>query len=135
MAVVREFTDKAEWDKWVAERPEAVQKMCRSHPPDRLYRMASTGHRCTILYYSEEGTVRVDISGMYNRVVFGRQVFGVEIGDLTECDLPGPDEDVGDTSREAGYTDHDIKNILIPKLLGKKNKSPESGTSRPYPER
>ena len=46
----------------------------------------------------------------------GRQVFGIPVDELVECDLPGPGEDLGDTAAEAGYDEDDIKNILIPKM-------------------
>jgi hypothetical protein len=57
--------------------------------------MRSTGQRVFPVSYSEDGTVRVIVSGKYNLVSFEREVFGVEIDDLEECDLPGPDEPLG----------------------------------------
>lgn len=70
----------------------------------------------TICAYSEDGTVRVNITGEYNRILFSRQVFGVSPDDLAECDLPGPDEELGDIAAEAGYTNEDLDNILLPQL-------------------
>ncbi len=117
MAVVRPIIDQMGWEEWVNSRPEPVKAMCLSHPPDRLYRMEDgSGCRCTILSYHEAGTVSVAVTGEYNRVLFARRVFGVNPSVLVECDLPGPEEDVGDTSLEAGYSKEDIENILIPKL-------------------
>jgi hypothetical protein len=82
--------------------------------------MKSTGHRCTIGIYGveESGVVSlvVDVTGQYNRIIFGRRVFGISPTDLEECDLPAEGEDVGDTAAEAGYTKDDVVNILIPKL-------------------
>ncbi len=115
MAKIAEINE-AEWEAWKKGRPAIVLATCERLPPDRLYRMKSTGHRVTILAYGEDGTVRVDVSGAFNRVVFSRQVFGISADDLEECDLPGPDEDVGDTSAEAGYSADDIKDILIPAM-------------------
>ena len=114
--IVRPITDQAGYAAWVAERPPVIRDMIASHPPDRLYRMQSTGHRVTLHSYSEDRTVTVDITGEYNRVVFSRRVFGIPVDDLIECDPPPADEPIGDTAREAGYTDQDIKTILIPKL-------------------
>lgn len=115
MAIVRPIIDPTGWEEWVDSRPAVIQKMCRSHPPDRLYRMES-GHRGTIESYNENGTVTVAVTGEYNRVLFPRSVFGIDPSTLVECDLPGPDEDVGDTSAEAGYSKDDVENILIPML-------------------
>lgn len=80
---------------WLAGRPAVIQEMVRTHPPGRLYRMKSTGQRVTLLSYSEDRTCRVDISGEYNVLCFERKVFGVEIADLEECDLPAHGEVVG----------------------------------------
>ncbi len=94
MAKVAEI-NQAEWDKWVAERPACVQELCRKYPPDRLYKMKTTGQRVTLVSYAEDGTVRVNVSAEHNAVMFERQVFGVAADTLEECDLPGPDETVG----------------------------------------
>lgn len=94
MAIVREMDEKG-WNSWVATRPATVQEMCRKLPPDRLYRMNSTGHKVTLHSYSEDGTVTVDVSPDFNQVCFGRRVFGVAVDDLAECDLPEPDEPHG----------------------------------------
>lgn len=110
--------EEAAWQKWVKSRPEIVRDAITKHNlrPDTLYRLKPSNHRVYLYSVSEDGTVTVVVSGEYNRVVFGRQVFGINPADLMECDLPAPGEDVGDTSREAGYTDDDIRNILIPRL-------------------
>lgn len=91
-----EFTpeQQAEFDKWVAERPPFIRGMIKRCPPDRLYSNGA-GHRVTILSYEEDGTVTVAITGQYNKITFERNVFGVPIEDLQECDLPGKDELLG----------------------------------------
>lgn len=83
------------WDKWVQERPEGVRKLCIKYPPNLLYRYKPTGSRVLIVSYFEDGTVKVDVSGDYNCVVFEREVFGVDPADLEECDFPGEDEPLG----------------------------------------
>lgn len=94
MAKVGEM-DEAGWNAWVATRPPVIQAMCAKLPPDRLYRMKSTGQRVTLHSYSENETVTVDITGEYNATMFDRQVFGVAADDLEECDLPASDEPIG----------------------------------------
>lgn len=118
MSEIRQMTaeQKAEWARWVRSRPPVIQDLATRYGPTTLYRLKSSGHRCTIYSYAEDGTMTVKVTGEYNRVLFGRNVFGVEPDDLEECDPPGPDEDVGDTSMEAGYSNEDVQNILIPKL-------------------
>lgn len=96
MAEINEL-DKDGWDEWVATRPESVQKICRQLPPNRLYRMKSTGDRVTLYSYSEDGTVTVNVTGEYNVLIFDRQVFGINPDDLEECDLPKPGEPLGAT--------------------------------------
>jgi hypothetical protein len=120
MAIVRPAQDPVACEEWICSRPPKVQEAIRKCPPDRLYRMKS-GHRCTIYSYSEDAitgdvTLIVDVTGEFNRVLFGRRVFGVAVDELAECDLPTPNEDLGDTAAETGYTENDICNILIPKL-------------------
>jgi hypothetical protein len=118
MAVIKTLTEdeRRGWDDWVASRPPVVRELARRLPPTRLYRLKVSGHRCTIHSYSEDGSVTVNVTGDYNRVLFGRRVFGIPPDGLEECDLPGPDEDLGDTSADAGYTDEDVRRILIPRL-------------------
>lgn len=69
MAKVREMNEEG-WREWVATRPESVQKLCVRLPPDRLYRMKSTGQRVTLLSYGEDDTLRVNVSAEYNAVHF-----------------------------------------------------------------
>lgn len=87
--------DQAEWEAWVDGRPQEVRRLCQVFPPDRLYRMKSTGHRVVICSYSENGTVMVDVLAAYNRLTFERTVFGVKPEDLEECELPGEGEELG----------------------------------------
>lgn len=99
-------------------RPVVIQALARTYPPNRLYRLTGTGQRVTVVSYAEDGTVTVAVTGRYNRVLFSHTVFGVNPTALTECGLPRPGEDLGDTAAEAGYDTRDIKDVLIPMLLG-----------------
>jgi hypothetical protein len=121
MSIVRPIQNEEEFRAWVASRPQVVQEMIARCPPDRLYRMRDSGHRAIIYSYGEDGTVTVEVTGEFNRVVFGRRVFGVSLGNLEECDLPPEGEDLGDTAAEAGYSEADIRRILLPKLRQKIN--------------
>lgn len=85
---------------WLEGKPQVIRDVVASHPPDRLYRLASTGHRVTLLSYGEDRTVCVSVRGEYNLVTFDRNVFGVSVDDLTECDLPGDDEPLGSVLTE-----------------------------------
>ena len=104
MAKISEL-NQPEWDAWVASRPECVRVLCERLPPDRLYKMKSTGHRVTMYSYSENGTVTVNVTGDYNVVVFERQVFGISPDDLEECDLPAPGEFLGAVLTEPDEVD------------------------------
>ena len=95
MAKIKEIVDQAAWDAWVASRPPVVQELCALLPPDRLYLLKTSGHRVTLLSYSEDRTVTVAVTGAFNALTFERQVFGIKPEDLEECDLPGDDEPLG----------------------------------------
>ena len=86
---------EAGWKEWVSERPGCVRTIAERFDLWTLYRMKSTGDRCTLYSFNENGTVKVNITGEYNMTLFDRQVFGVDPDDLEECDLPEPDEPLG----------------------------------------
>lgn len=85
---------------WVASRPPAIRELAERLLPWVLYRMKSTGHRVTVHAIEEHGdsapTLKVDVLGRWNLVTFERRVFGIEPDDLEECELPTPDEPLGD---------------------------------------
>ena len=87
--------NEVELAAWLETRPRIIRDMAAKCPPGRLYRMASTGQRVLIQAYSEDRTVRVAVTKEYNFVSHERSVFGIPLEDLTECDLPGPDEPTG----------------------------------------
>ena len=97
MAKVWEFNDiqRAQWQKWMKERPEVIREMAERLPPNLLYRLKSSGQRVTLYSYCENGTVTVLVSGQYNVIVFERRVFGIKPEELEECELPGEGELVG----------------------------------------
>ena len=123
--ILEEYTPEtqAKWDAWVATLPANVQEVAKRLPPNRLYLLKSSGHRVTLRSYNDNGSVSVDVTGRFNRVIFGRTVFGVLPEDLEECDGPAAGEDVGDTAAEANFSDEDITNILIPAIKAKVSES------------
>lgn len=83
------------FNAWLVGRPAIIQALAARIPPDRLYCIKSTGQRVTLHSYSEGGTVTVNVTGQYNLCAFDTQVFGLNPDNLEECDLPGPDEELG----------------------------------------
>ena len=87
----------AAWDEWLVGRPLCIREVASRFDPWTLYRFGVSGHRVTILSFSEGPPVSltVYVSGRFNFVAFERDVFGVRPEDLVECDLPGVGERVG----------------------------------------
>lgn len=94
MAKFREMDEKL-WEEWVETRPPVIQEMCRKYRPGTLYKMKSTGQRVYLLSYAEDKTVTVAVTRDFNFVIYDRNVFGVDINDLEECDLPEESEPLG----------------------------------------
>jgi hypothetical protein len=119
MATLYEMSteEQREWDAWVAERPSIVQELAQRFPWNILYRMKSTGQRCTIVSYNEDGTLRVFVSAKYNFVLFEREVFGIHPDDLEETDEPQPDECAGALLEDPEEI-QDAITILRPVILG-----------------
>lgn len=91
---------QAEYIKWCETRPPAVCAVAKRLPPWKLYRMKSTGQRCSIYSFSEpigDGpvTLQVDVTGEFNLIMFDRRVFGVSADDLEPCAPPSADETTG----------------------------------------
>lgn len=106
MALTYEPTpeQKTEWDQWVAERPGNVRRVAERFNPWTLYRHKDTDQRVTLYSFGEQSdggvTLTVDITGEFNLISFNRQVFGIDPDDLEECDLPVPDELLGEYLNE-----------------------------------
>jgi hypothetical protein len=106
------------WNAWVAERPEKVRKVAERFDPWSLCRLKPNGERVSVLGFGEtedgEVTVKVNISGEYNRVLFERQVFGIDPDDLEPCDLPTSDEKTGALMSQDQVEDNiDMINAMI----------------------
>ena len=83
------------------ERLKAMQEemgedahLLEKYPPDRLYYDKATGKRGIIVTYFSDGTARLFLSKDWNLVLYEREQ-EVELKNLVECDLPGPDEVCG----------------------------------------
>lgn len=85
--------------EWVASRPDNVRAVAEKFEPWSLYRLKSSGHRVTIASFDEGTdntiTLKVAVTGQFNRVVFERLVFGVSPDDLEPCELPLEGEPLG----------------------------------------
>lgn len=81
------------YNEWVESRPEIIKKVARKLVPWELYQYGD--HKVVVYSFHEDGTITVVVSGEYNKVLFGRRVFGVNPDELVPCELPGPDEPVG----------------------------------------
>lgn len=119
MTKYTEIADQAAWDEWVQSRPPVVQELIALLPPDRLYRLKSSGHRVTIISYCENRTVSVNVTGEFNAVTFNRTVFGVAPENLEECDLPKDGEPLGTLLTEREDVDAYI-DLIRPAILAER---------------
>jgi hypothetical protein len=86
-----------QWDAWVAERPEIVQRVAKKFQPWKLYRLTTTNHKITLAIFDEEDdntvTLRVNVLAEFNdNLLYERCVFGIVPDDLVECDVPSLEE-------------------------------------------
>lgn len=80
----------SELEEWLADRPQIIKDLARSHPPDGEYRLADSTDedRYAIYSYSEDGTMTVT---RYTKlgpdwVVPMWNVFGMRPEDLVRVD-------------------------------------------------
>lgn len=114
--------DRAGWAEWVAQRPEKVRAVAERFEPWKLYRLKSSSHRVTLVSFdqpkdeSQPVTLKVHVSGDFNRVAFERTVFGILPEDLEECELPGQDEPLGSVNLDPSRSARPLPaELLIPK--------------------
>lgn len=93
MANLYEFDEQKlkEWHEWLKDRPQIIKDLAKQLPPNKLYLLKTSNHKVTLISYEENGTVTVNVSGDFNRVIFERNVFGVNPENLEECDIPNKD--------------------------------------------
>lgn len=123
MARIIEWNDDQQkgWDEWVASRPKIIQDLCRRFPPYNLYYLKDPGQKVTISSYFRDGTLKVNVTGEYNAVMFDREVFGIKPEDLEECDLPNASESVGTCLTEKEDVEEFI-DIVRPIILADREK-------------
>ncbi len=97
MATIKEMTPEElkSWAGFLRGLPEEMREGVAAKPPWLLYSHGPTGQRVLISSYFEDGTCRMIVSARYNLVMFEREVFGVPLLELSECDLPADGEPVG----------------------------------------
>lgn len=92
MAIFRLWSAEQEqiWQDWVNTRPLVIQEMCKTHVPNRLYRLSPTDQLVTLSSLNEDGTVTVVVDPRFNvgQANVGHGVFDVLLENLIECDLP-----------------------------------------------
>jgi hypothetical protein len=85
------------WKDWVASRPDNVRKVAERFEPWSLY--ALRHQKVTLVSFGEQEdgrvTLTVNVIGRFNFVLFDRSVFGIDPAELSACELPGKDENVG----------------------------------------
>lgn len=103
-----------EWKGWVADRPDPIREVAERFDPWTIYRLKTSGHRVVprSFYQRNDGCVMltVEVLGRFNFVAFERNVFGIYPEDLEECDLPGPDEKLGNQ----GLSIEQVKGLFNP---------------------
>ena len=96
MALICEM-NQDEWEAWVNTRPPVVQRMCRSHPPNRLYKDTVTGNVVVVKGYNEAGTLTLlYITPMAMLTGIVGKVIGVDPDQVEETDAPQWLDDVED---------------------------------------
>ena len=116
---------EAGWAAWVAERPDNVRAIAERFEPWSLYRMKSTGQRCTVYSFGEQEdgkvTLTVNVTGDFNVVIFDRQVFGIDPEDLEPCELPADDELTGAALTDEAAIDEFVETVR-PHVLKKRSR-------------
>jgi hypothetical protein len=90
-----EAKQEANWQSWLAGRPQVIPDLGARFRPWKLYRHKGTNQRGFPMSFNEDGTLTLALTGEFNLISMERQVFGINPDDLEECDLPGPNEVVG----------------------------------------
>lgn len=117
MALHMEWTDEHEqiWQEWLSDRPAVIRDLATRFHPAKLYLLKTTGQKGTIESFGEDGTIRMQFDGRFCKVVFAKSVFGLKPDDIEECELPGPDEEVGNYCEENDIDPDEI----IPEIRAK----------------
>ncbi len=77
---------RAAWQEWLAERPRFVRSVAECFNPWTMYRLITTGQRCQVLAFAEDGTVRIYAENEHLGPMTGTEVYGVSPADLVQWD-------------------------------------------------
>ena len=85
---VRMSDGEDSFEEWLEGRPQIIRAMAASHPPDKKYRLTTTGQIGFLHSYSEDGTVTLNFPEEWNpqQLDGGRRVFGLNPADLEVSD-------------------------------------------------
>lgn len=85
---MKPWTDeqRAEWDKWLNERPEAIHELARDFPPNQCLTMGGRGHYTPISYGEEfGGGVSMTLAHGDDSFMPGVAVFGIRRDHVRVC--------------------------------------------------
>ena len=79
---IEEWTggQRREWNDWIDSKPRVIQDLCRKYPPDKLYRLKTTGQKVTLASYSEDGTVRDNMAYVALHALDSLTVYCIKLG-------------------------------------------------------
>jgi hypothetical protein len=103
--------DVKKWDKMLKSLPNAVREVAKRFDPWTLYLHKPTGHRVTINSFvgTNPVTIKVDVTGEFNAMIFPFRISDALPEDLVECDLPAADEVLGELTRDDGEIDAQLR--------------------------
>lgn len=106
-----------QWDAWVAERPEIVQRVAKKFQPWKLYRLTTTNHKITLAIFDEEDdntvTLRVNVLAEFNdNLLHERCVFGIVPDDLVECDVPSLEERAVNLQNDPALSNDQVEELI-----------------------
>ena len=66
------------WREWLAGRPESVRGVAERFRPWMLYRLTTTGQRCSVIAFAEDGTIRIQAEHPALGEISAVEVFGID---------------------------------------------------------
>lgn len=87
--------DKPGYEAWLKTVPPEIRELAEKYPPWFLYRDSATGYRAVIHAYTPKGKVRCHFLAAFNKIDFERDVHDMDPAQLTPCEPPDENEEVG----------------------------------------